>query len=51
MRSHRTLGDVNRLCETGPPIVVCRNGLATGLARPQACMEQNAEINQYEKRV
>ena len=47
--SNRSI-DIDRFFETDPPIVICRNELATRLARPQVYVEQDAEIwRQVEK--
>ncbi|KAM0709556.1 hypothetical protein Q7P35_003595 [Cladosporium inversicolor] len=42
--ANRTLEDIDRFFETDPPIVICRNELATGLARPRVYVEQDEEI-------
>jgi hypothetical protein len=42
--ANRTLEDIDRFFETNPPIIICRNELATRLARPQVYVEQDAEI-------
>ena len=48
--ANRTLEDIDRFFETDPPIIICRNELATRLARPQIYVEQDAEIwRQVEK--
>jgi hypothetical protein len=48
--ANRTLEDIDRFFETNPPIIICRNELATQLARPQVYADQDAEIwRQVEK--
>jgi hypothetical protein len=42
--ANRTLEDIDRFFETNPPIIICRNELATQLARPQVYADQDAEI-------
>jgi hypothetical protein len=44
------LEDIDRFFETRPPIIVCRNKLATELARPTQYIEQDEQIaHQAEK--
>ncbi|KAI6802946.1 general substrate transporter [Hortaea werneckii] len=48
--ANRTLEDIDRLFETQPGIIVCRNKLATQLSRPQQFIEQDEMIGRdFEK--
>jgi hypothetical protein len=42
--ANRTLEDIDRFFETNPPIIICKNELATQLGRPQVYTDQDAEI-------
>lgn len=39
-----SLEDIDRFFETKPGIIICRNKLATQLARPQIYIDQDEEI-------
>jgi hypothetical protein len=42
--ANRSLEDIDRFFETNPPLVICRNELATQLARPSVYAEMDDEI-------
>jgi hypothetical protein len=42
--ANRSLEDIDRFFETNPPLVICRNELATQLARPGVYAEMDDEI-------
>lgn len=42
--ANRSLEDIDRFFETNPPIIICRNELATKLARPAVYAEMDAEV-------
>jgi MFS family permease len=51
--ANRSLEDIDRFFATGPSIIICRNKLATQLARPQEYLEQDerfAEAAEKDKR-
>ena len=42
--ANRSLEDIDRFFETNPPLIICRNELATQLARPAVYAEMDDEI-------
>ena len=42
--ANRSLEDIDRFFETNPPLIICRNELATQLARPLVYAEMDDEI-------
>jgi len=42
--ANRSLEDIDRFFETNPPLIICKNELATQLSRPQVYADLDAEI-------
>lgn len=42
--ANRSLEDIDRFFETNPPLIICRNEMATQLARPGVYAEMDDEI-------
>jgi hypothetical protein len=42
--ANRSLEDIDRFFETNPPLIICRNELATQLSRPAVYAEMDDEI-------